>query len=108
MGRSDETFMAQEPQDQRNAFRVLARSGDLPSELLMAGEHVPAETVASLRKSIVDNSAALINSISQGPEQVKRYQGMRFLSSIADKDYNVVRSMYRTVGYPEFSDFIGE
>ena len=67
MGRSDyETFMAQEPQDQRNAFRVLARSGDLPSELLMAGEHVPAETVAILRKSIVDNSAALINSISQG------------------------------------------
>lgn len=109
MGRSDyETFIAQEPQDQRSAFRVLARSGDLPSDLLMAGEHVPAETVAGLRKAIVDNSAALINSISQGPEQVKRYQGMRFLSSIADKDYNVVRSMYRTVGYPEFSDFIGE
>ncbi|WP_339533228.1 PhnD/SsuA/transferrin family substrate-binding protein [Pseudomonas mucidolens] len=109
MGRSDyETFIAQEPQDQRNAFRVLARSGDLPSDLLMAGEHVPAETVASLRKAIVDNSAALINSISQGPEQVKRYQGMRFLAAIADKDYNVVRSMFSTAGYPEFSDFIGE
>ncbi|WP_426119224.1 PhnD/SsuA/transferrin family substrate-binding protein [Pseudomonas sp. DSP3-2-2] len=109
LGRSDyETFIAQEPEDQRNAFRVLARGGDLPSDLLMAGEHVPAATVASLRKAIVDNSAKLISSISQGPEQVKRYQGMRFLSAIADKDYNAVRSMYRTVGYPEFSDFIGE
>lgn len=109
MGRSDyETFIAQEPEDQRNAFRALARGGDLPSDLLMAGEHVPNETVESLRKAIADNSAALITSIGQGPEQVKRYQGMRFLSAIADKDYNVVRSMYRTVGYPEFSDFIGD
>lgn len=109
MGRSDyETFIAQEPEDQRNAFRVLARGGDLPSDLLMAGEHVPNETVEGLREAIAGNSAALITSIGQGPEQVKRYQGMRFLSAIADKDYNVVRSMYRTVGYPEFSDFIGD
>ena len=60
------------------------------------------------RRDVRGSATAKINSISQGPEQVKRYQGMRFLSSIADKDYNVVRSMFSTAGYPEFSDFIGE
>lgn len=108
MGRSDlENFLAQSPKDQQNAWRVLARSGDLPNDLLMAGAHVPAATVETLRKAIVDNSAALIASIGKGQEHVKRYQGMRFLTTIADKDYNVVRSMYRTAGYPEYAEFIG-
>ncbi|KRW60999.1 PhnD/SsuA/transferrin family substrate-binding protein [Pseudomonas sp. TTU2014-080ASC] len=109
MGRSDlEGFLAQEPEDQRNAYRVLARGGDLPNDLLMAGEHVPEATVETLKRAIVDNSDSLIASISQGGEHTTRYVGMRFLTSIADKDYNVVRSMYRTAGYPEYSDFIGE
>lgn len=109
MGRSDlEGFLAQEPEEQRNAYRVLARGGDLPNDLLMAGEHVPQATVKKLQKAIVENSDSLIASITQGGEHTTRYVGMRFLNGIADKDYNVVRSMYRTAGYPEYSDFIGE
>lgn len=109
MGRSDlENFLAQEPKDKQNAYRVLARSGDLPNDLLMAGQHVPAQTIERLRKTIVDNSASLIASIGQGAEHTRRYQGMRFLTSIADKDYNVVRAMYRTAGYPEYAEFIGD
>lgn len=108
MGRSDlEGFLAQEPKDQQNAYRVLARSGDLPNDLLMVGEHVPQQTLEQMRKAIVDHSASLIASIAQGGDYVKRYQGMRFLMSIADKDYNLVRTMYRTAGYPEYSEFIG-
>ncbi|TBV17415.1 PhnD/SsuA/transferrin family substrate-binding protein [Stutzerimonas kirkiae] len=109
MGRSDlENFLAQEPKDQQNAYRVLARSGDLPNDLLMAGEHVPTQTAERLRKAIVDHSTSLIASIGQGAEHAKRYQGMRFLTSIADKDYNAVRTMYRTAGYPEYAEFIGD
>ncbi|MBT9431994.1 hypothetical protein JZM24_07315 [Candidatus Sodalis endolongispinus] len=74
----------------------------------MAGAHVPPETIRSLRQAIIDNSASIIASIGQGAEHVKRYQGMRFLTAMADKDYNVVRAMYRTAGYPEYADFIGE
>ncbi|AHF75175.1 Phosphonate ABC transporter periplasmic phosphate-binding protein [Sodalis praecaptivus] len=109
MGRSDlESFLSQEPKGQQNAYRVLARSGDLPNDLLMAGAHVPAQTIRTLRQAIIDHSASLIASIGQGAEHVKRYQGMRFLTAMADKDYNVVRAMYRTAGYPEYAEFIGD
>lgn len=109
MGRSDlENFLSKEAQEQRNAYRILVRGGDLPNDLLMAGEHVPARTIEKLRTAIVDNSEALVASIGQGAEHVKRYQGMRFLTTIADKDYDIVRSMYRTAGYPEYSEFIGD
>lgn len=109
MGRSDlESFLEKEPENQRNAYRILARGGDLPNDLLMAGEHVPFAVVEKVRKAIGENSDALIASIAQGADHVKRYNGMRFLTQITDKDYDPVRAMYRTAGYPEYSDFIGE
>lgn len=109
MGRSDlEGFLAKEPENQQNAYRIIARGGDLPNDLLMAGEHVPAATVAKFRKAFADNSDALIASVLQGADHVKRYKGMRFLTQVANKDYDVVRSMYKTAGYPEYASFIGD
>lgn len=112
MGRSDlESLLAKEAENQgpeRNAFRVLARSGDLPNDLLMAGEHVPGNVTDGVRKAIGDHSDALIAAILQGADHVKRYKGMRFLTNITDKDYNIVRTMYATAGYPEYSSFIGD
>jgi phosphonate transport system substrate-binding protein len=92
----------------RNAYRVLARSGDLPNDLLIVGEHVPSEVTAGLRDAIGANSDALIAAILAGADHVKRYEGMRFLTEIDDGDYDVVREMYRTAGYPEFAEFIGD
>jgi phosphonate transport system substrate-binding protein len=111
-GRSDfDSLIAKEGESsglQRSSFRVIARSPDLPNDLLMVGAHVAPEVVSKFRQAIGDNSTALIASILQGSDHVKRYSGMRFLTKIADKDYNTVRSMYATVGYPEYSEFIGE
>jgi phosphonate transport system substrate-binding protein len=109
LGRSDlEGFLAKEPENQQNAYRIIARGGDLPNDLLMAGEHVPAATVDKLRKAFATNSDVLIGSILQGAEHVKRYKGMRFLTQVANKDYDTVRSMYKTAGYPEYASFIGD
>ncbi|MCU0971859.1 MAG: phosphate/phosphite/phosphonate ABC transporter substrate-binding protein [Gammaproteobacteria bacterium] len=112
MGRSDyESLLAKEAEKQgaqRNAFRTLARSGDLPNDLLMVGAHVSPEVVKKVRESIATNSDALIAAILQGADHTKRYKGMRFLTQIADKDYDPVRTMYATAGYPEYSDFIGD
>ncbi|MFC0708626.1 hypothetical protein [Azorhizophilus paspali] len=33
---------------------------------------------------------------------------MRFLTTIADKDYAIVRSMYRIAGYPDYAELIGD
>jgi phosphonate transport system substrate-binding protein len=112
IGRSDyESLLAKEAENnglQRNAFRVLARSPDLPNDLLMVGAHVPKKTVEQVRQAIGQNSDALIASILKGADHVKRYKGMRFLTNISDQDYDVVRAMYGTAGYPEYADFIGD
>jgi len=109
MGRSDlEGFLAKEPENQLNAYRIIARGGDLPNDLLMAGEHVPPAVVEKFRNAFAQNSDTLIQSILQGSDHVKRYKGMRFLTQVANKDYDVVRAMYKTAGYPEYASFIGD
>jgi phosphonate transport system substrate-binding protein len=112
IGRSDyESLVAKEADKQglqRSAFRTIARSGDLPNDLLIAGAHVSPGVVKKVRDAVGQHSDTLIAAILQGAEHTKRYKGMRFLTQIADKDYDVVRAMYATAGYPEYSDFIGD
>jgi phosphonate transport system substrate-binding protein len=88
-------------------FRVIGRGPDLPNDVLMAGEHVDPAVIESFRKAFVEKSDELIAAILQG-EDNQKYKGMAFLDTVQDKDYNYVRSMYATAGYPEYSDFIGE
>lgn len=111
MGRSDyEGLLAKEAETkglQPSAFRVLARSPDLPNDLLIAAAHVDPAMVEKMRKAFSEHSDALIAAIMVG-EQNKKYHGMRFLTQIGDKDYDVVRVMFKTAGYPEYSQFIGE
>lgn len=88
------------------AFRVLARSGDLPNDLLMAGAHVDADIIAKVRAAFDQHTDALVASILTNEENMK-YDGMKFLTTIKDEDYNGVRAMYATIGYPQYADFVG-
>jgi len=88
------------------AFRILARSGDLPNDVLMAGAHVDKATVEKVRKAFADHSDDLIAAVLSNEEN-RKYEGMKFLTSIKDADYNVVREMYATIGYPQFAEFVG-
>ncbi len=87
-------------------FKVLARSGDLPNDMLLAGAHVPAAVQALVRDSIIANKAQIIAGITQHEENDK-YIGMD-LVTIEDAAYDIVRSMYTTAGYPQFDKFLGE
>lgn len=87
-------------------FKVLARSGDLPNDMLLAGAHVPPEVQAKVRDSIIANKADIISAITVH-ENNDKYVGMD-LVIIEDASYNVVRSMYTTAGYPQFDKFIGD
>lgn len=87
-------------------FRVLARSGDLPNDMIMAGAHVPAEVQTMIRDAIIANKADIITAITTHEENGK-YLGMD-LVTIHDANYDVVRAMYTTAGYPQFDNFIGE
>jgi phosphonate transport system substrate-binding protein len=87
-------------------FRVLARSGDLPNDMIMVGAHVPDDVADKVRDNILENKDAIIAGIVATEDNAK-YNGMD-LVAIEDKAYNHVRSMYSTAGFPQFDDFIGE
>lgn len=88
-------------------FKVIARGRDLPNDVLLAGTHVPDDTVSKMRKVFSENSDALIAAVLQGPEENQKFQGMKFIPSISDKDYNYVRKMYETIGQPQYASFVG-
>ena len=87
-------------------FRVIARSGDLPNDMIMVASHVDAGVAQGVRQAILDNKETIIASILTHEENEK-YRGMD-LVAIEAGAYNLVRSMYTTAGYPQFDEFIGE
>ena len=88
-------------------FKVIARGRDLPNDGLLAGTHVPDATVAQMKKVFTENSDALIAAVLLGPDENQKFQGMKFIPSIADADYNYVRKMYATIGQPQYASFVG-
>jgi phosphonate transport system substrate-binding protein len=87
-------------------FKMIARSGDLPNDMIMVGAHVPSEAADQIKTAILDNKAAVIAGIVAHEENDK-YVGMD-LVAIEDSAYDYVRSMYSNAGYPQFDNFIGD
>lgn len=87
------------------AFKVIARGPDLPNDVLLAAKHVDPAVVEKVKEVFVKYSDELVQAILKGDDN-KKYKGMKFLPEVKDEDYNYVRSMYKTIGYPKFSKFL--
>lgn len=87
------------------AFKVIARGPDLPNDVLLAAPHVDPGFIKDVQRVFTDNSQELVEAILTGDDN-KKYAGMKFLPMVKDVDYNYVRSMYRTIGYPKFASFV--
>lgn len=87
-------------------FRILARSGDLPNDMIMVGAHVPEEAATAVQAAIIEHKDDIIAGITAHEENGK-YIGMD-LVEIEDSAYDYVRSMYTNAGFPQFDNFIGE
>lgn len=90
---------------QPGAFKVIARGPDLPNDVLLAAQHVDRQTIEKMKSVFTQYSNALVKAILKGNDN-KKYSGMKFLPTVKDKDYDYVRSMYRTIGYPKFASFV--
>jgi phosphonate transport system substrate-binding protein len=89
------------------AYRVILRGRDFPNDVLMAGPHVDDATIAAVRKAFVEQSDEMVAAVMVGATTKKKYGGgMRFLPAVKDSDYDYVRKMYKTAGYPEYSEFL--
>lgn len=89
------------------AFRIIARSGDLPNDMIMVGAHVDPAVAEKFQKGLLGNKAAAIKGILAHEENSSRYTGMD-LHAVKDSDYGAVRDMYATIGYPQYSRFVGD
>lgn len=89
------------------AFRVIGRGPDLPNDVLLVGIHVDKKLVDAYRKAFTEKSNDLVKAILVG-EDNQKYRGMKFLPNIKDSDYDYVRAMYATIGYPQYSNFVGD
>jgi phosphonate transport system substrate-binding protein len=110
MGTTNDKFMKMREKDndlEPGAFRVIARSRDLPNDVLLVHPDIDQKIVENIRQSFLDHSEELVKAILKG-EDNQKYSGMKFLPDVQDSDYNYVRAMYQTVGYPQLAQFVGE
>jgi phosphonate transport system substrate-binding protein len=110
MGTTNDKFLKMRENDrdmEPGAFRVIARSRDLPNDVLLVHPDINQKIVENIRQSFLDHSDELVKAILKGDDNQK-YRGMKFLPNVKDSDYDYVRAMYQTVGYPQLARFVGE
>ena len=87
-------------------YKVLARSGDLPYDLILGAGHLAKAERDEIKNAIVANEAMMVAGILAGLDDKgemanDKYEGTRLLP-VDDSDYDMVRDMYITAGLPEF------
>lgn len=92
-----EQFIAEDPKLHREDFQVLAVTPILPSDLFVAGSHVPASVQDKVRTAFQEHGESLLNAMLQGKRNAK-YLNMRFKTNVTDDDYQYIRQMYKTAG----------
>ena len=96
---------SKDKQFQPGAFRVIARSKDLPNDILLYRKDLDKNSVNKIKIALSENSDEMINAILVG-EDNKKFTGMKFLPNTKDSDYDYVRSMYKTIGVNKFNKFV--
>lgn len=88
-------------------FRVIEKGPELPHDMVLASEKIPAETIALVRNTFAEKGDELLAAVTATEENAK-YIGGKFLPDVTDKDYDIVRQMYANVGVTEFTQFMGQ
>ncbi len=78
---------SKDKQFQPGAFRVIARSKDLPNDILLYRKDLDKNSVNKIKIALSENSDEMINAILVG-EDNKKFTGMKFLPNTKDSDYD--------------------
>ncbi|MCB0337546.1 MAG: PhnD/SsuA/transferrin family substrate-binding protein, partial [Bdellovibrionales bacterium] len=104
LGLKHDMFLSlREKEEHPEMFRVIARGPDLPNDVLVAGNHVSEDVRKRVVAGFETRGEELMQAMLQGVRNAK-YKDMRFTSDVADADYDYVRQLYVTLGYPEFAE----
>lgn len=99
-----ERIVARDPEASA-AMRVLASGPNLPGDILLAGERLDDAVRQALRGAVRDHGDELLQALLQGPGNGK-YRQSRFVVDVRDADYDIIRKMYATAGFPTYADFL--
>jgi phosphonate transport system substrate-binding protein len=87
-------------------FVELAKSAQLPDDVLLASPDVPADVVAKVREAFTKSGEELMGAVTS-TDANRKYVGGKFLPDVQDSDYEIIRTMYRAVGIESFDKFAG-
>jgi phosphonate transport system substrate-binding protein len=87
-------------------FVELAKSDQLPDDVLIAAPEVSDEVFAKVRDAFVNGNDELWAAVTS-TDANRKYIGGKFLPDVKDSDYDVIRDMYRAVGITSFDTFAG-
>lgn len=89
------------------AFRSLGDGVELPNDLILASPKVKPAVREAFRKAFAEQGDAIHAAVVTTKEN-KKFEGGKFLASVSDKDYDIVRRMYVNIGIKEFTQFVGK
>jgi phosphonate transport system substrate-binding protein len=88
-------------------FVLLEHGPQLPDDVILARAGFDDEIIERIRAAFEDGWEELREAMVAGEENEK-FAEATLVPAPSDADYDVVRSMYQTVGVDDFAEFIGE
>lgn len=86
-----------------DTVRVIAESGPLPMDVLLARPGLPVSVIKSISTAIDLHGNEFVKALLTG-EDNQKYVGMQFRPGISDADYDDVRTMFRTAGLEQLAN----
>lgn len=99
-------FLTKDTHVDAKDLRVLQEGKDLPGDVLLASEKVSQQLISKIRAAFVDHGESLLATMLKS-ERNQKYAGMSFKAAVQDADYDYIRTLYATAGFPEYSEFLG-
>lgn len=94
-------------EDERGSFPVIARSDQLPADVIVAREGLGEDTIELVRTTFEEHWAELREAMLAGEENQK-FADAELVAVPEDADYDVVRRMFSAIGVDEYGEFVGE
>lgn len=93
--------------DDAEEFTLLERGDQLPDDVIAARPGLDEAIIDRVRSAFDDAWPQLREAMVEGEENEK-FAEASLVALPDDSDYDIVRSMYRTVGVEDFTQFIGD
>lgn len=88
-------------------FKLLEHGPQLPDDVILARAGLDEQVIDRLRTAFEEGWPELRSAMVKGEENEK-FAEATLVAKPVDEDYDVVRSMYQTVGVNDFTEFVGD